>query len=226
MTEEASAGPIRVVIVDDQAVMRSGLAMILNAQVDIEVVGEADNGAAGVDLIRELDPDVVLMDIRMPVLDGIAATQQLQAADARACVLMLTTYALEENLYEALRAGAAGFFAKTDAPDEIVAAVRAAVSGDTQLGKAALQLVLDRYIASAPAAPRQAPDLKFLTEREREVLLLLGQGATNAEIAGELFIGEATVKTHVGRVMSKLGLRDRAGAVVYCYEHGLLLPGR
>jgi DNA-binding NarL/FixJ family response regulator len=216
---------IRVVVADDQAVMRSGLRMILDAQADIEVVGEADDGAKGVELVRRLDPDVVLMDIRMPVLDGIAATRQLRDSSCRSRVLILTTYAVDDNLYEALRAGASGFFAKTDAPDQIVAAVRSAAAGDTQLGRAALQLVLDRYIESPTSRP-PAPDLQLLTDREREVLLLLGRGSTNAEIADELIIGEATVKTHVARVITKLGLRDRTQAVVYCYEHGLLRPGR
>jgi DNA-binding NarL/FixJ family response regulator len=221
-TPEPDGNPIRVVVVDDQAVVRSGLRMILESQPDIEVVGEATNGQEGLDLVAQLDPDVILMDIRMPVLDGLAATRALTARDPNARVLILTTYAADENIYDALNVGAAGFFAKTDEPDQILAAVRATAGDQVQLGPGVLRLVLDRFLAEPARVLPPPPDLHHLTDREREVLLLLGRGSNNTEIADQLIIGEATVKTHVARVLSKLGLRDRTQAVVYCYEHGLI----
>jgi len=225
-TPEAQGSAIRVVVVDDQAVVRSGLRMILESQPDIEVIGEAGDGQEGLDLVARLDPDVILMDIRMPVLDGLAATRELLTRDPNARVLILTTYAADENIYEALQIGAAGFFAKTDEPDQILAAVRAGAGDQVQLGPGVLRLVLDRFLAEPAKVLPPPVDLHHLTDRERQVLLLLGRGRTNAEIADELIIGEATVKTHVARVLSKLGLRDRTRAVVYCYEHGLLsTPG-
>jgi DNA-binding NarL/FixJ family response regulator len=214
--------PIRIVVVDDQAVVRSGLRMILESQSDLVVIGEAGNGDEGVDMVAELGPEVVLMDIRMPVLDGIAATRTLTARTPGTRVLILTTYAADENLYEALRAGAVGFFAKTDEPHDIIEAVRAASRDQVQLGPGVLRLVLDRFLADPPEVLRPPPDLHHLTQREHEVLLLLGRGATNTEIAKGLIIVEATVKTHVARTLAKLGLRDRTQAVVYCYENGLL----
>jgi DNA-binding NarL/FixJ family response regulator len=225
MSAEAPAQPIRVLVVDDQAIVRSGLRMILESQPDIVVVGEAGNGEEGLVAADRLQPDVVLMDIRMPVLDGISATRALVERVPSARVVILTTYAADDNVEEALRAGAAGFFAKTDEPADIVAAVRAVAGDQVQLGPGVLQLVLDRFLAQPHRVTPAPVDLHFLTDREREVLLLLGRGRTNAEIAGELFIGEATVKTHVSRVLVKLALRDRTQAVVYCYEHGLLLAG-
>ena len=221
----AGGGVVRVVLVDDQAVVRGGLRLILESQPDIVVVGEAADGRAGIDLVRSEQPDVVLMDIRMPVLDGIAATAELVAADPATRVLILTTYAADENVYEALRAGAVGFFAKTDEPTVLVAAVREVAAEQVQLGPGVLRLVLDRFLAEPGRVLPPPPMLDQLTDREREVLLLLGRGETNAEIARRLVIGEATVKTHVARVLTKLGLRDRTQAVVYCYEHGLLKPG-
>jgi DNA-binding NarL/FixJ family response regulator len=215
---------LRLVVVDDQAVVRSGLRMILEAQADMAVVGEAGNGQEGLDLVAELEPDVVLMDIRMPVLDGIAATRALTGRDPDARVLILTTYAADENIYEALHAGAVGFFAKTDEPDDILAAVRAAAADQVQLGPGVLRVVLDRFLTDPARTLPPPPDFHHLTDREREVLLLLGGGRNNAEIGHDLLIGEATVKTHVARVLTKLGLRDRTQAVVYCYEHGLLTP--
>ncbi|MFN8040741.1 MAG: response regulator transcription factor [Acidimicrobiales bacterium] len=223
--EAGEPRPLRVVVVDDQAVVRGGLRLILETQPDIVVVGEAGDGRAGVELVAAEQPDVVLMDIRMPVLDGIAATAELVARDPAIRVLILTTYAADENVYDALRAGAAGFFAKTDEPDVLVAAVREVASEQVQLGPGVLRLVLDRFLAEPGRVLPPPPLLDQLTEREGEVLLLLGRGATNAEIADRLVIGEATVKTHVARTLAKLGLRDRTQAVVYCYEHGLLTPG-
>jgi DNA-binding NarL/FixJ family response regulator len=218
--------PITVVIADDQTMVRSGLRMILDAQDGIEVVGEAADGAAAIELVGELDPDVVLMDIRMPVLDGIAATKQLTARGARSHILVLTTYAVDENVYDALRAGAAGFFAKTDHPDHIVNAVRAATDVDRQLGPGVTELLLQQFLAAG--SPRLArpepPELRLLTKREREILVLIGLGRNNGEIGNELLIGEATVKTHITRIFSKLHLRDRVHAVVYCYTHGLVSP--
>jgi DNA-binding NarL/FixJ family response regulator len=218
--------PITVVIADDQTMVRSGLRMILAAQDGIEVVGEAADGAAAIELVGELDPDVVLMDIRMPVLDGIAATKQLTARGARSRILVLTTYAVDENVYDALRAGAAGFFAKTDHPDHIVNAVRSATDIDRQLGPGITELLLQQFLAAgSPRAARpEPPELRLLTEREREILVLIGLGRNNSEIGAELLIGEATVKTHITRIFSKLHLRDRVHAVVYCYTHALVPP--
>ena len=218
-------GSIRIVVVDDQAVVRSGLRMILESQPDLVVVGEAGNGDEGVDLVAELDPDVALMDIRMPVLDGIAATRKITARAPDTRVLILTTYAADENLYEALRAGAVGFFAKTDEPHDIIEAVRAASRDQVQLGPGVLRLVLDRFLAEPPRVHRPPPDLHHLTHREHDVLLLLGRGATNAEIASELFIGEATVKTHVAHIFDKLQVETRVQAVVIAYESRLVSVG-
>lgn len=214
----------RVVVVDDQAVVRSGLCMILDAQDDIEVVGEAADGLQAIDLVQTVHPDVVLMDIRMPVLDGIAATETLATSDAAPRIIVLTTYGLDENVYAALRAGAAGFFLKTDPPARLVAAVRAAADSDAQLGPDVVRLLLDRFLAGpSPARPDPA-DLATLTERETEVMLLVGQGLTNREIAEQLYVGEGTIKTHVARLLTKLHLRDRVQVVIYCYEHGLIRP--
>jgi DNA-binding NarL/FixJ family response regulator len=217
-----SISPVRVVVVDDQAVVRSGLRMILDSHPDIEVVGEAADGRSGVELVEREDPDVVLMDIRMPVMNGIEATSLLRRRNARGAVLVLTTYAVDENIYEALHAGAAGFFSKTDDPATIIDAVLAAGVGDVALGAQAMQLVLDRFLAAPPVVPTPLVGFDRLTEREREVVMLAAVGRSNAEIAAELFIGEATVKTHVMRALAKLSLRDRIQLVVACHEHGLI----
>jgi DNA-binding NarL/FixJ family response regulator len=222
----SAESPIRVVIVDDQTVVRGGLRMILEATPGIVVVGEGVDGAQGVALATDLAPDVVLMDIRMPVMDGIAATRLVRDLDPAPRVIVLTTYAVDENVEAALRAGASGFFAKTDEPATLVAAVRAVAGDQVQLGPGVMELLLDRLCAVPRSPAPQPPDLHHLTEREREVLLLLGAGSSNAEIADELVIGGATVKTHVARVLGKLGLRDRTAAVIYCYEHGLISPNR
>jgi DNA-binding NarL/FixJ family response regulator len=218
--------PITVVIADDQTMVRSGLRMILDSQDGIEVIGEAADGAVAVELVAELDPDVVLMDIRMPELDGIAAIKQLTARGIRSHILVLTTYAVDENVYDALRAGAAGFFAKTDHPDHIINAVRSATDIDRQLGPGVTELLLHQFLAApSPRIARpEPPELRLLTEREREILVLIGLGRNNSEIGDELLIGEATVKTHITRIFSKLHLRDRVHAVVYCYTHGLVSP--
>ena len=213
---------IRVVVVDDQALVRGGFRAILAAQPDIEVVGEAGTGAEALDVIAVNNPDVALVDVRMPEMDGIKATRRIVAASA--CrVLMLTTFDLDEHVYDAFRAGATGFLLKTVSPEDLVAAVRAAHAGDALLAPAITRRLVERFVA----APNPANDdrLHTLTERERDVLRLIAQGKSNNEIAGELFVSHGTVKTHVGRILTKLGLRDRVQAVVLAYETGLVRPG-
>ena len=216
---------IRVLLADDQAIVRSGLRMILDNQDDIEVVAEAGDGREALELVRTVDPDVVVMDIRMPVLDGIAATAEIARQDLRARVVMLTTYGLDENVYAALKAGAAGFFVKTDEPAQLVEAVRSAVSGDHLLGGDVVNRLVELFLAGpAPTAAIVEPPAG-LTQRELEVLRLVGRGLSNAEIGEQLYVSEGTVKTHMNRILTKLDLRDRVQAVVYCYEHGILRPG-
>lgn len=215
----------RVVIADDQAVVRAGLRTILEAQ-DIEVIGEAADGQAAVATARDLDPDVVLMDIRMPVLDGIEATRELLRLPTRAKVLILTTYGIDEYVYDALRAGAAGFVLKTEAPERLVDAVRVIASGDALLGPEITRRLIDRFIATGPAQPHTPAELSSLTPREREVLGLLARGLSNSEIAASIYVSEGTAKTHVARILTKLSLRDRVHAVVFAYEHRLVGPGR
>lgn len=215
----------RVLVVDDQAVVRSGLRMILEAQEDLEVVGEAADGREALRLTRELDPDVVLMDIRMPNLDGIEATRRLVSASPTSRVLVLTTYGLDEHVYEALKAGAAGFFVKTDSPERLVAGIRAVAEGDTLLGPETTRRLVEQFTARpSPHAP-VSPKLADLTPREREVLVLVARGNSNAEIAQHLYLSEGTVKTHVAKVLAKLGLRDRVQAVVFAYESGTVTRG-
>jgi len=216
---------IRVLLADDQAVVRAGLRTILESQPDLQVIGEAADGAEALALTAALTPDVVMMDIRMPVLDGIKATRRLTESPAGVRVLVLTTYGLDEYVYEALRAGAAGFLLKTDPPDRIVDAVRIVDSGDALLGPYTTRRLIERFLASPPPhAPRPAA-LDTLTERELEVMGQVARGLTNREIAERLYIGEGTVKTHVARILTKLGLRDRVQVVVYAYEHGITQPG-
>ena len=214
---------IRVLLVDDQALVRSGFRMILEAREDLEVVGEAEDGRDAVELAGRLDPDVILMDVRMPDVDGVEATRRLAAAGSRARVLILTTFDLDEYVYEALRAGASGFLLKDRPPEELVAAVRVVASGDALLAPSVTRRLIEEFAKRAPAAQRD--ELHELTEREREVLVLIARGLSNAEIAKALFVAETTVKTHVGHVLSKLRLRDRAQAVVLAYESGLVQPG-
>jgi len=216
---------IRVLVADDQAVVRAGLRMILESQDGIEVAGEAADGQQALRLIASLDPDVVLMDIRMPVLDGIEATRRLTDTRARARVLMLTTYGLDEHVYEALKAGAAGFLLKTESPQQLVDAVRVVAGGEALLAPEITRRLIARVVSSG--RPNQPPpELEELTVREREVLALVARGRSNAEIAGALYISPGTVKTHVARILSKLGLRDRVQAVVFAYECGLVRPGQ
>jgi len=216
---------IRILLVDDQAVVRAGLRTILECQEDLLVVGEATDGKEAVALTGALDPDIVVMDIRMPVLDGIETTRRLVTAGVRARILILTTYGLDEYVYEALRAGAAGFVLKTDPPARLVEAVRVVASGDALLGPETTRRLIERFL-SGPSPERAMPaELATLTEREREVLGLLARGLSNQEIAQSLFLGEGTVKTHVARILAKLGLRDRVQIVVYVYECGFVQPG-
>lgn len=216
---------IRVLIADDQAIVRGGLRMILEAQADLEVVGEAPDGSEAIALVRSLEPDIVLMDIRMPILDGIEATRRLIAAGAESRVLVLTTYALDEYVYEALKAGAAGFFVKTDSPERLVEAVRLVAAGEALLAPEITRRLIDRFLAGSP--PHAAPPavLGELTPRELEVLMHIARGLSNAEIAKVLYVSEGTVKTHVARVLAKLDLRDRVQAVVFAYERGLIQAG-
>jgi DNA-binding NarL/FixJ family response regulator len=217
---------VRLLIADDQAVVRSGLRRIMDVEAEIEVVGEAVDGLAAVDAARRLAPHLVLMDIRMPRLDGLAATRRIVAAhDDPPRILILTTFGLDKYVYEALRAGASGFLLKDASPEDIVAAIRTVARGDALLDPAVTASVIGQF--AALPSPRE--DLKAqaneLTAREREVLGLMASGLSNAEIAGELVVSEGTVKTHVGHVLLKLGLRDRIQAVIFGYESGLLQPG-
>ena len=212
---------IRVLVADDQALVRGGFRMILEARDDIEVVGEAENGAEAVELAHELDPDVILMDVRMPELDGVEATRRLAGTKAR--VLILTTFDLDEYVVEALRAGASGFLLKDVRPEQLADAVRVVAKGDALLAPTVTRRLLDRFAGSLPVET-PPPTLDSLTARELEILRLLATGSSNAEIAGELVVSEATVKTHVSSVLRKLGVRDRVQAVVIAYDTGLVRP--
>jgi len=215
---------IRVVLVDDQELMRVGFRMVLGAQEDMEIVGEAGNGQQAVELAESLRPDVVLMDVRMPVLDGVEATK-LITERGLAKVLVMTTFDLDEYALSALRNGASGFLLKDTPPVQLVSALRSVASGDAVVSPSVTRRLLDRFLGSAGGELRDAAMLDVLTDREREVLLLMAQGLSNTEIARKLFLSEATVKTHVGRVLSKLDLRDRVQAVVLAYETGVVRPG-
>jgi len=214
-----------VLIADDQALVRVGLRKILDSEADVEVVAEAADGQAAVDEARRTRPDVVLMDIRMPILDGIEATRRIVAAQPSTRVLMLTTFGLDGYVYESLRAGASGFMLKDAPPEEIAAAVRVVAGGDALLAPAVTRAVVEEFVRRPPPAAAAPPELPDLTPREREVLDLLARGLSNPEICTRLFISEATAKTHVARILQKLGLRDRVQAVIYAYERGLVTPG-
>jgi DNA-binding NarL/FixJ family response regulator len=216
---------IRILIVDDQALVRSGFRMILEARDDLAVVGEAENGAQALELARELEPDVVLMDVRMPVLDGVEATRRLLEAGSTARVIILTTFDLDEYVFEALRAGASGFLLKDVQPAQLAEAIRVVASGEALLAPSITRRLLDRFAASLDAERKPPPELESLTPRELEILRLIAGGLTNAEIAAELVVSETTVKTHVSSVLRKLHLRDRVQAVVLAYEAGLVKPG-
>ncbi|GAA2991144.1 two component transcriptional regulator, LuxR family [Actinokineospora diospyrosa] len=215
---------IRVVLVDDQELMRVGFRMVLGAQDDMEVVGEAGNGRDAIKLAEDLRPDVVLMDVRMPVLDGVEATKAITEAGTSK-VLVMTTFDLDEYALSALRNGASGFLLKDTPPGHLVSALRSVASGDAVVSPSVTRRLLDRFLGPGGGELRDASVLDVLTEREREVLVLMAQGLSNTEIARKLFLSEATVKTHVGRVLAKLELRDRVQAVVLAYETGLVRPG-
>jgi DNA-binding NarL/FixJ family response regulator len=213
-----------VVLADDQALVRGGFRMILEAQDDVEVLGEAENGAEAVARVRELRPDVVLMDVRMPELDGIEATRRIVGARLPTRVLVLTTFDEDEIVYQALRAGAGGFLLKSAPPARLVDAVRLVAAGEELLAPSVTRRLIEQYVRRPPTGPAVPAELAALTEREREVLELIAGGHTNGEIAARLVVSEATVKTHVNHVFQKLGLRDRVQAVVLAYESGLVVP--
>jgi DNA-binding NarL/FixJ family response regulator len=216
---------IRVLIADDQAMVREGLSVLLNAQPDIEVAAEAADGQEAVRKAAEARPDVVLMDVRMPVLDGLEATRLIVAGAATPKVLVLTTFDLDEYVYQALRAGASGFLLKDASGQQLAEAVRVVAAGDALLAPSVTRRLIAEFSRlGAPAAPSRQR-VEQLTERETEVLALVATGRSNAEIAAQLVVAEQTVKTHVGRILAKLGLRDRTQAVVFAYETGLVRPG-
>lgn len=216
---------IRLVVADDHALIRGGLAGMLGAEDDLEVVGEAADGAEAVDLVLRTRPDVVVMDIRMPRLDGIGATRRLAEHGMAARVLVLTTFDLDEYVYEALRAGAGGFLLKDASPARLADAVRTVAVGEALFAPTVTQRLVERFVRRAPGSPALPPAFATLTARELEVARMIARGLSNGEIAGRLHLSEATVKTHVGRVMAKLGARDRVGVVVAAYEGGLVEPG-
>jgi DNA-binding NarL/FixJ family response regulator len=212
---------IRVLVADDQALVRAGIRMLIETQPDLEVIGEAEDGIAAVSEVTRAQPDVVLMDVRMPRLDGIEAARQI-IRQGTAKVVMLTTFDLDEYVFDALSAGATGFLLKHARPEELLFGIRAAADGHALVAPALTKRLIERFTGGRP---RAAPELDRLTEREREVLMLLCRGRSNAEIARALYISESTAKTHVARVFTKLGLRDRAHAVIYGYETGVVTPG-
>jgi DNA-binding NarL/FixJ family response regulator len=216
----------RVLIADDQALVRAGFRKLLESAPDVEVVGEAADGREAVDQARRLRPSLVLMDIRMPRLDGIEATRRLTGDGEGVRVLILTTFGLDDYVYEALRAGASGFMLKDAPPEELLAAVEVVARGDALIAPAVTRSVIEEFVRRSPAPGPPPPVLDGLTEREREVLELLARGLSNAEIADRLVVSSGTVKTHVAHVLSKLDLRDRVQAVILAYEAGVITPGR
>ena len=217
---------IRVLICDDQALVRAGFRAILGSRPEIEIVGEAENGAEAVALAERRRPDVILMDIRMPLLDGVEATRRLVAEGSPARILVLTTFDLDEYVHAAIRAGASGFLLKDVTPAELVEAIRIVAGGDSLLAPSVTRRLLERFAATLPAGDQSSEVLGRLTARETEVLRLLAAGLSNAEIASELVVSEATVKTHISSLLRKLGLRDRVQAVILAYETGLVTLGK
>jgi DNA-binding NarL/FixJ family response regulator len=216
---------IRVLIADDQALVRGGFRMILDSQKDIEVVGEASDGRDALAKAAELQPDVVLMDIRMPELDGLEATRRLLGGNGAPRVLILTTFDLDEYVYAAMKAGASGFLLKDVRPEQLAEAVRVVVGGDTLLAPTITRRLVEEFVRRPPPGSGAPAQLAELTEREHEVVTLVARGLSNAQIADSLFVSEATVKTHVTHILGKLGLRDRVQVVVLAYETGLIQPG-
>jgi DNA-binding NarL/FixJ family response regulator len=216
---------IRVLLCDDQALVRSGFRMILEARPDLEVVGEAEDGLQAVELAVRSEPDVILMDVRMPNIDGVEAIRRIVAAGSGARVIVLTTYDLDEYVYDAIRAGASAFLLKDVRPTQLVEAIRIVAAGDALLAPSVTRRLLDRFARSLPGREPAPAALSSLTEREVEVLRLLASGMSNAELAEHLFVSEATVKSHISNILRKLGVRDRVQAVILAYEAGLVLPG-
>jgi DNA-binding NarL/FixJ family response regulator len=217
---------IRVAIVDDQGMVRAGFRSLLSDEEDFEIVGEAANGEEAVEMVTQLVPDVTLMDIRMPLLDGIAATRRLVEAEVETKVLVLTTFDLDEYVFEALRAGASGFLLKDAPAEELAAAIRVVAAGESLLAPGVTRRVIDAFVRRpAPPATPNEPRLEQLTPREIEVLGLLARGLSNLDIASKLFVSEGTTKTHVSNVLTKLGLRDRVQAVIFAYENSVVIPG-
>ena len=216
---------IKVLLVDDQAMVRAGIHMILEAETDIHVVGEAEDGAKAVVSSHKLKPDVVLMDIQMPLLNGLEATRQITQTPGNTCrILILTTFERDDYVFEALRAGASGFILKNAPPEDLIAAVRVVAEGNALLAPSVTRRIINEFAQRTPRVDLKA-GLSSLTEREIEVMRLIAKGKTNAEIAADLFVGETTVKTHISNLFAKLDLRDRVQAVVYAYESGLIQPG-
>jgi DNA-binding NarL/FixJ family response regulator len=220
----ATDAGLRVVIADDQALVRAGFRMILEEVRGFQVVGEAANGEEAIAAVRRHRPDLVLMDVRMPTLDGIEATRRILLGGASCRVVILTTFDLDEHVFAALRAGASGFLLKDVSPEQLVASLRIVAAGEAILAPSITRRLIERFAAPS-LEPAVSQVLSALTEREREVLILVARGLSNEEVAAELHVGESTIKTHVGRVLAKLGLRDRVQAVVFSYENGLIQPG-
>jgi DNA-binding NarL/FixJ family response regulator len=222
----SDARPTSILLVDDQPMLRMGYRMVLDAQPDLNVVGEANDGQDAIELTARLEPDVVLMDVRMPGLDGVRATERIVASGSESRIIILTTFDLDEYAYGALRAGASGFLLKDAPPTDLLSAIRAVATGDAVVAPSVTRRLLSQFAHRLPAGPGTSRDerIESLTPRERELLIEVARGLSNAEIAERLVVSEATVKTHVGRILGKLGLRDRVQIVVFAYETGLVRP--
>jgi DNA-binding NarL/FixJ family response regulator len=220
--------PVSILLADDQELLRMGFRLVLEAQPDLEVAGEAGDGEQAVELVAKLDPDIVLMDVRMPTMDGVEATRRIVAAGARSRVIILTTFDLDEYAYSALRAGASGFLLKDAPPADLLSAIRSVARGDAVVAPSTTKRLLESVADRLPDPHGSGPtdDLELLTTRELEVLVEVARGLSNAEIAETLVLAEATVKTHIGNILAKLALRDRVQLVIYAYDHGLVAPGQ